>query len=240
VVYGGPRFAAPVLVTPLIMEELHSLLSFAPREQTYILAVIAAISHLLDGVPQIACFDTSFHRGRPDAYGCHGLSYEHIASVFPQVAPAIADRRVLVAHLDDTSSVCAMRNRKSVDVLPISGIGDNMRERVKVRTPSARRAIDEFVDQVGRDVAMLAATSGGIDALVFTGEIGENHAEIRRRVCDSASWLGIELDTDANRACATRISQEGSEVSTWIIPANAELVIARHTAMLLGLVETHA
>jgi acetate kinase len=81
---------------------------------------------------------------------------------------------------------------------------------------------------------------GGIDALVFTAGIGENSPEIRRRICQASSWLGIELDPDANGAAGPRITRPGSRVSAWVIPTNEELIIARHTASVLGLVEVRA
>ena len=103
-----------------------------PLHQQHNLAAIDAVTDQLPGVPQVACFDTSFHRGLADVaevipiprdlcrdgvqrYGFHGLSYEYIASVLPQVAPEIADGRVIVAHLGSGASLCALRNGRSVD-----------------------------------------------------------------------------------------------------------------------------
>jgi acetate kinase len=77
----------------------------------------------------------------------------------------------------------------------------------------------------------------GIDALVFTAGIGENSAEIRARICDASAWLGIDLDPAANEARGPRITRAGSAVSGWVIPTNEELIIARHTGRLLGLIE---
>ena len=77
---------------------------------------------------------------------------------------------------------------------------------------------------------------GGVDALVFTAGIGENSAEIRRRICEASAWLGIELDPERERAARARGSRRaGSRVSAWVIPTNEELMIARHTGALLGL-----
>jgi len=81
----------------------------------------------------------------------------------------------------------------------------------------------------------MAAALGGIDALVFTAGIGENSPEIRRRVVEACAWLGIQLDEAANGGKGPRISTPGSKVSAWVIPTNEELMIARHTAALLGL-----
>jgi acetate kinase len=72
---------------------------------------------------------------------------------------------------------------------------------------------------------------------VFTGGIGENSDEIRRRICESSAWLGIELDREANARNDARISRSRSRVSAWRIPTNEELMIARHTGVLLGLIE---
>jgi acetate kinase len=132
VVHGGARFAAPIVVTPQVLEELRTLVPLAPLHQPYNLAAIDAVAERLPGVPQVACFDTSFHRGQAavaeviplpreicqsgvQRYGFHGLSYEYIASVLPQVAPDIADRRVIVAHLGSGASMCALKNGRSVD-----------------------------------------------------------------------------------------------------------------------------
>ncbi len=132
VVHGGPRYAGPVIVTPEILAELHRLTPLAPLHQPHNLAAIEAVAERLPDVPQVACFDTSFHRGQPDVaelvplpreirrdgvqrYGFHGLSYEYIASVLPEVAPEIAKGRVIVAHLGSGASLCALKDGKSVD-----------------------------------------------------------------------------------------------------------------------------
>ena len=132
VVHGGARFTRPTLVTPEVLEELRALVPLAPLHQPHNLAAIEAVAKQLPGVPQVACFDTSFHRGQPavaqlvplpreirsagvQRYGFHGLSYEYIASVLPEVAPEIAERRVIVAHLGSGASLCALKQRKSVD-----------------------------------------------------------------------------------------------------------------------------
>ena len=130
--HGGARYTGPTIVTPEVLENLRALIPLAPLHQPYNLAAIEAVWERLPGVPQVACFDTSFHRGQPavaelvplpreirDAgvqrYGFHGLSYEYIASVLPSVAPEIAGGRVIVAHLGSGASMCALKNGKSVD-----------------------------------------------------------------------------------------------------------------------------
>jgi acetate kinase len=299
VVHGGPRHG-PTIVTPDVMAELRALLPLAPLHQPYNLAAIEEIASLLPGVPQVACFDTSFHRGQSavvqlvplpreirrdgvQRYGFHGLSYEYIASVLPDTAPAIASGRVIVAHLGSGASMCALARGRSVDstlgftaldglcmgtrpgavdpgvvlhlfqalamspaqvedllykksgLLGISGISNDMRQLLASESPDAKLAIDYFVYRAAKEVGALAAVLGGIDGLVFTAGIGENSAEIRRRICQASAWLGIELDDAANAQHAPRISAAGSRASAWMIPTNEELMIARHTGRLLGL-----
>jgi acetate kinase len=132
VVHGGARFNGPTRLNADVMRELHQLVPLAPLHQPYNLAAIEAVFERLPGIPQVACFDTSFHRGQSavaeliplprelrqqglQRYGFHGLSYEYIASVLPQVAPEIANGRVIVAHLGSGASLCAMHKGKSVD-----------------------------------------------------------------------------------------------------------------------------
>ncbi|HUL73610.1 MAG TPA: acetate/propionate family kinase [Vicinamibacterales bacterium] len=302
VVHGGHQFDRPTIVTPDVLAALRKLEPLAPLHQPHNLAAIDAVAARLPGVPQVACFDTSFHRGQPPVaelvplpaeirsggvqrYGFHGLSYEYIASVLPDVAPAIANGRVIVAHLGSGASMCAMRNRRSVDstlgftaldglcmgtrpgaldpgvvlflfqslglsagdveailykksgLLGISGASSDMRDLLASREPAARLAVDYFVYRAAKEIGALTAVLGGLDALVFTAGIGENSPEIRRRICEASAWLGIELDAAANAASQPQISRAGSRASAWVIPTNEELVIARHTGVLLGLVE---
>ena len=251
-------------------------------------------------MPQVACFDTSFHRGQPavaelvplpreirgagvQRYGFHGLSYEYVASVLPEVAPEIAKGRVVVAHLGSGASLCALRNGKSVDsslgftaldglcmgtrpgaldpgvvlhlfqglglsakevesllykksgLLGLSGISNDMRDLLDSHDPDARLAVDYFVYRAAKEIGALAAVLGGIDGLVFTAGIGENSAEIRRRIGEASAWLGIAIDAVANAAKGPRISTAASRTSAWVIPTNEELMIARHTGRLLGI-----
>jgi acetate kinase len=132
VVHGGAKYAGPAVVTPEVLADLRALTPLAPLHQPYNLAAIEAVSERLPEVPQVACFDTSFHRrqsavaqlvplsaavrsGGVQRYGFHGLSYEYIASTLPAAAPEIAGGRVIVAHLGSGASLCAMRDGKSVD-----------------------------------------------------------------------------------------------------------------------------
>jgi acetate kinase len=300
IVHGGVRYGKPVLLTRQILSDLYELVPLAPLHQPYNLAAIDAVFERIPDVPQVGCFDTGFHSGHSPVteliplprnicksglqrYGFHGLSYEYIASVLPEVAPEIAKARVIVAHLGSGASLCALHDGKSVDstlgftaldglcmgtrpgaldpgvvlylfqnlgltakevetmlykesgLLGISGISNDMRDLLGRSEPEARLAVDYFVYRAAKEIGALTAVLGGIDALVFTAGIGENSSEIRRRICEASAWLGVELDTQANAGGASRISTRQSKVSAWVVPTNEELMIARHTCLLLGL-----
>jgi acetate kinase len=132
VVHGGPEYNEPVRVTPEVVERLARYVSLAPLHQPNNLAPIRAILERRPGLPQVACFDTAFHRGHgaladhyalPESlyaegvrrYGFHGISYEYIADRLPQVAPDIAGGRVIVAHLGSGASMCALFGGRSIE-----------------------------------------------------------------------------------------------------------------------------
>ena len=126
---------------------------------------------------------------------------------------------------------------KESGLLGISGISNDMRDLLGRSEPEAQLAVDYFVYRAAKEIGALAAVLGGIDALVFTAGIGENSPEIRRRICEASSWLGVDLDSEANASGASRISTGQSKVAAWVVPTNEELMIARHTWSLLGLME---
>jgi acetate kinase len=299
VVHGGLKFTRPVLVDANVLAALEALVPLAPLHQPHNLAAIKAIAQRAPELPQVACFDTAFHRTQPAVaqafalprryteegvlrYGFHGLSYEYIAGVLPGTDARAAAGLTVVAHLGNGASMCALKGGRSVastmgftavDGLPmgtrcgaldpgvllylmdrhgmdaraletliyqqsgllgVSGISSDLRTLLASPAPQAAEALDLFVYRIGRELGSLAAALGGLDALVFTGGIGENAATIRARVCRDAAWLGLELDTAANDAGGPRISRAESRVTAWVIPTNEELMIAQHTRRLLA------
>jgi len=124
---------------------------------------------------------------------------------------------------------------KKSGLLGISGISNDMRDLLTRKEPEARLAVDYFVYRAAKEIGALAAVMGGIDGLVFTAGIGENSPDIRRRICQASAWLGVELDEVANTKKGPRITTPRSKVSSWVIPTNEELMIARHTGTRLGL-----
>jgi acetate kinase len=132
VVHGGTRHQAPVRLDAAVRSYLESLIPLAPLHEPANLKGIDAASAAFPGVPQVACFDTAFHQGKPfvaDAfalprrlydegvrrYGFHGISYEYIARAMPKVAPAVARGRLVVCHLGNGASMCAIRDGKCVE-----------------------------------------------------------------------------------------------------------------------------
>ncbi len=297
VVHGGMQFSAPVKIDMQTIAALEQYIPLAPLHQSHNLATIRDIAEKSPDLPQVACFDTSFHCQQPEVaqtfalpaaitdrgvrrYGFHGLSYEYIAGVLPGLRGST--RRVIVAHLGNGASMCAIKDGRSVastmgftavDGLPmgtrcgaidpgvilylmdelkmdaraiekliyqqsgllgVSGISSDMRTLLASSDARARLAVDLFVYRIGRELGSLTAALGGLDALIFTGGIGEHSAVIRQGICEGAAWLGVGLDPVANNTGKPRISTESSMVSTWVIPTDEELMIARHTRRLIS------
>ena len=237
---------------------LQNLASLAPLHQPANLLAARLFSQKLS-VPQVACFDTAFHRTLPEIarrlpipcalgfkrYGFHGLSYAHVARVLPDVLGTIATQRVIVAHLGSGVSLCLLQELKSVDttmsLTPLGGLtmatrsGDldpsvvlelvkrhgadhvahllyresgllalsgglsgDMQTLLSSDTADSRFAIAYFCQNVAAAIGSLAAKAGGVEALVFTGGIGEQSAEIRARICEPLAFLDLHLSPEAN------------------------------------------
>ena len=132
VVHGGRRLTAPAQITTAVLAELDSLVPLAPLHQPHSLSAIRAVATLRPDLVQVACFDTAFHRTNSavvrrialprtltdqgiERYGFHGLSYEYIAAKLPETAPVLAAGKVVVAHLGNGASLCALAAGQSVD-----------------------------------------------------------------------------------------------------------------------------
>ena len=299
VVHGGDRYSQPTVIDATVLAHLTSFIPLAPLHEPHNVAGIRALQALMPDVPQVACFDTAFHRSQPDVaqvfglpraltaegikrYGFHGLSYEFIARALPKHSHR-ANGRVVVAHLGNGASMAAMVNRKCVattlgfstidgllmgtrcgnldpgvvlhlmetkgysvkdmtrilykesGLLGVSGISQDMRTLLASEAPEAREAVELFCYRIVRELGSLIAAAGGIDALVFTGGIGEHAAEVRRRVCLQLGWLGLQLDAEANARHANVISAGQSQVDVLVIPTNEEWMMAHHAQTLLAL-----
>ncbi len=302
VVHGGPDLVDPMLIAADTLAKLKRLIPLAPLHQPHNLAGIEAAMKAFPSTPQVACFDTAFHRSHPFVsdtfalprsyydegvrrYGFHGLSYEYICKKLRTIAPQVAREDVVIAHLGNGASMCAVHDGRSIastmgftalDGLPMgtrcgqldpgvllylmvekkmgaaeisdllyknsglkgmSGISQDMRELEASHSQAARDAIDYFVSRVRRELAGLAATVDGVEAVVFTGGIGEHSWRVREAVLTGMEWMGIRLDAEANRAGAQIISARSSPAMVFVIPTDEERMIAEHTVKTAGLAD---
>ena len=306
IVHGGTQFDQPRLIDDAVLQGIESLSTLAPLHQPHNLAGVRAAQAAFPGVPQVACFDTAFHRTMPEVhqrfalpdelfqrgirrYGFHGLSYESITAQLREQHPALAAGRVVIAHLGNGCSMTAVQSGCSVattmsfspldgltmgtrcgrldaavvlhlmqqehfsaedvsrllhkgsGLLGLSGLSSDMREleaAAQTGHAGAQRALDHFVEQVLRELAGLAAALRGVEAMVFTGGIGENAVALRQRIVEGAAWMGLQLDPQANAARTGCITRAGSAVKALVLRTNEEAVIAGHAARLAALGQT--
>jgi acetate kinase len=295
VVHGGPDIDGPRVLTAELVAHLDTLSPLAPLHQPHNLAgVRAALAAFPDAV-QVAAFDTAFHRGHPFVndtfalprrfyeqgvrrYGFHGLSYDYIAGRLAADHPDLAGARVIVAHLGNGASLCAIRGGRSVastmgfsalDGMPmgtrvgqldpgvvlylmgqgmsaaeistllytesglkgLSGISHDMRTLLASDAPEAAEAIAYYTFRLRREIGALAAALGGLDALVFTGGIGENAAQVRAMALEKLGFLGLSVDPGRNAENAATI--HAGPVPILVMPTDEERIIARAAARAL-------
>ncbi len=246
-VHGGPHLLEPVRIDAGVLRELHAAVPFAPLHLPAAIGAIEAVAQRSPEVPQVACFDTAFHRTLPEVarrlplperidalgvrrYGFHGLSYEWAVSELKLPS------RAVIAHLGNGASMCAVRDGVSIDttmgltpaggfmmgtrsgdldpgvllfllsrmgrdelerlvdresgLLGVSGATSDMKALLASTEAPARLAVEMFCYQARKAVGAMAAALEGIDALVFTGGIGEHAVEVRERICGGLSHLG--------------------------------------------------
>jgi acetate kinase len=302
VVHGGTNYSRPVRIDRGVLAALAELKPLAPLHQPHNLAPILEIADRAPHLAQVACFDTAFHREQPELaqmfalprkftdagvrrYGFHGLSYEYVVLRLRQIAPKLADGRIIIAHLGNGASLCAVYHGRSVantmgftavdglvmgtrcgtldpgaliylmdtygmdtralenliyresGLLGLSGLSSDMQTLRASPEPAAADAIALFVYRIVRDIGSLTAALGGLEAIVFTGGIGENDAAIRAEVAAGCRWLGLELDSARNAAGSGKISSDRSQVESWVVPTDEERMVAHHTATTLKLTE---
>lgn len=307
IVHGGPLYAAPQIVDDRVLVELDRLRAYAPEHLPSELEIIACCRERLGEVPQIACFDTAFHRNLPQMsrllpiprrfermgvvrYGFHGLSFEHVIDTLRNASPGLVERgRIVAAHLGNGASLCAVRNGGSIDttmgftpaagipmgtrsgdidpglvlhlanegamdaeafdrmanhasgLLGISETSSDVRDLLAVETADHRaaEAIDLFCYNIRKQIGAYAAALGGLDAVAFTGGIGENSSVVRERICRDLGFLGVELDPARNVVSAPVISRKGARVEVRVIAADEEDVISRAVRRILNSKEYH-
>lgn len=299
VVHGGKDYASPQKIDAKVFADLEKLAPLAPLHQPHNLKGIQLITDKYPDLPQVASFDTAFHRTQAKLnqmyalprkltdegiirYGFHGLSYEYIASKLPDVADAkTAKGRVIVAHLGNGASMMAMKDGKSVattmgftpidglmmgtragatdpgillylleqgetvkglsDIFQkqsglkgVSGITEDVRTLLASDKPEAKEAIDLFCLYAARQAASLTVDLGGVDAIVFTGGIGENSGIIREKILSQLAHLGVKTDTPANDGNKPAIHAADSTVKVYVIKTDEELMMAQHVKKVLS------
>jgi acetate kinase len=283
-VHGGDITDAARLVDTAERTRLENLINLAPLHLPGNLLGIDLCTQRFP-VPQVACFDTTYHASMPELsrrlpipnefglrrFGFHGLNYAHIAKALPGILGEAATGKIIVAHLGSGASLCLMENLKSVDTsmgyTPAGGItmgtrsgdldpgvmlelaqrftveelsdivfhkmglialseGENseMSDLVSSSSEQARFAVAYFCRQVRAAIGGFAAKAGGIDALVFSGGIGEHSPEIRAGICDPLAFLGFELDNASNQASQRSMGVSGSK-PILVVPADEEGMI---------------
>ena len=293
VVHGGPDHFDSTAVTPGLLEELRAIISFAPNHLPVAIALLEAAGQRWPEVPQIACFDTAFHRDLPLAarllplprrfaaqgirrYGFHGLAFSSVVAELLHRTGGRIPSRLILAHLGHGASLAALRNGRVMDttmgftplggmmmstrtgdldpgvlaflaardqlspaaleqlvsgqsgLLGLSETSSDTRELLEREAADSRaaEALAVFVHQARKAIGACTATLGGLDALVFSGGIGENSSVLRARLCAHFEYLDLIIDPALNAANAPIISDEASRVMVYVIPADEESTLA--------------
>ena len=304
VVAGGEYFTESALVPADTRERIRDIIELAPLHMPACLMGIDACRKVMNNVPHVLVFDTSFHSTMPDVaklygidyddykefkirrYGAHGISHQYVSEEAAKIVGK-KDFNLIVCHLGNGASLSAVKNGKCIDttmgftpleglimgtrsgdidpsvvqylthkkgwdvsqaisylnkncgVKGISGVSSDFRDltaAAKAGNKRAELAIDMFAYRVKKYIGAYAAAMDGVDMIAFTAGIGENTPEVRERVLDGMSYLGIKYDEKLNYDCprgeVVRLSSPESKVLVYVIPTNEELVIARETLRL--------
>jgi len=292
VVHGGDR-PRPARIDDALVTELDALTELAPLHQPPALELIAQCRARRPDVSQYAVFDTSFHTSIPPAartyaiperwrrhvrsYGFHGISHGWATHRMTEVAPAA--RRLVVAHLGGGSSLCAVRDGRSVmttmgftpldglvmatragaldpgavlwlaqhtdeDVLQVlereSGLlglcGDaDMRvvlDRCHDNDPSALLALDVYLHRLVTSIGSAVAALGGVDALVFTGGVGEGSSRLRDLTAERLDWLGVRAGPASLGGDVSELTAAGASVRTFVVAAREDLEMLRSVSAM--------
>lgn len=303
VVHGGEKFAASVLITDQVIQQVKDCYDMAPLHNPANITGIEAVSALMPDVPQVGVFDTAFHQTMPAKaymyalpyryykedsvrrYGFHGTSHRYVSARAAELLGLdLNNSKIITCHIGNGGSITAVLNGRSVDtsmgmtpteglmmgtrcgdvdpgalaylmtkhnldaaalqkiinkesgVAGVSGLSNDMREieaAVKEgNNPRATLALDMYELRIIKYIGAYAAEMGGVDAIVFTGGVGENQTGVRENVCAPLAFIGVEIDKELNartRGTETVISTPESKVKVIVVPTDEELMIARDT-----------
>ena len=305
VVHGGPRFTEPVVVDDDVVEAIRELVPLAPLHNPANLEGILSARATFPDVPQVAVFDTAFHESLPPEahtyavpaewreqhqvrrYGFHGTSHRYVSRRTAELLGGTPeDCNVIVLHLGNGASACAVRGGRSIDtsmglspleglvmgtrsgdvdpalgaylarvadldataydealnkssgLLGLAGVSD-LRELERRRGAGDRDAdlaFDVMVYRLRKYVGAYAVALGHVDAIAFTGGIGEHSVAVRAAVLSGLEALGVVLDAGANADGPPErlVTAAGSSIAAYVVPTNEELEIARACLAVLG------
>lgn len=299
IVHGGPVYRESTRLTPEVRKAIAQQVEFAPSHNRFELEAVRAVDHLIGtGVPQIAVFDTGFHSTLEPAayvypgphawldegvrrYGFHGINHQYAsARAGAMLGREDASLKLIVCHLGNGASLCAVRGGKSIDttmgftpleglmmgsrsgsidpgilvylirhrgytaeqldrilnqesgLLGLSGVSGDMRKILAAMDSGderARLAFEVYNHRLIREIGGMLAMLGGVDALVFTGGVGENSPPVRQIVAERLAFTGLKLDAGKNSRpeLDQDIAAADSKVRVLVIRANEEWQIAR-------------
>ena len=305
VVHGGPNLLHHCLINDKVVRELVLMSVFAPLHNQAALEIIQFARQAFPKLPQIACFDTTFHANLPDVtkilpvasalqtlgihrYGFHGLSCESVITQLNNAAHLRSAKRLIIAHLGSGCSVTAVKEGQSIDtsmgftpsggvmmgtrggdidpgvliylmrekkydcnalealinhqsgLLGVSGVSSDMRILHDAATinQDAMLAIEMFCYLIAKQIGAMITILDGVDALVFTGGIGEHDAIIRQMICSQLGYFKIVLDDEKNQLENVdnihTISDASTACAVRVVAAQENAQIARHAAVLLN------
>ena len=298
VVHGGTEFEDSVFVTPQVKAAIRKMAALAPEHNPANLEGIEVIERLAPAMPQVAAFDTAFHRSMPDEvvvyplpydwfekegirrFGFHGISHSYCARRAAQIlGKDLPSLRLITCHLGNGCSLAAIRGGRSIDtsmgftpmegvmmgsrsgsidpgilfylqrekgytaaqlntilnkasgLKGIAGSGDmrQVLQKISAGDARARLAFDMFTHRLRSSIGAMLASLGGLDALVFTGGIGENAAEVRAAACAAFGFLNLKLDTEKNAHLPADedIATKDSHVRVLIVHTQEDWAIAQ-------------
>lgn len=297
VAHGGEFFKDSTLVTDETLAQIERLAELAPLHNPVNALGIHVFRQLLPDAPSVAVFDTAFHQTLDEPtyiyplpwryyaelgirrYGFHGTSHKYVSGVLAEkLGVPLSALRVICCHLGNGSSICAIKNGRSVNtsmgftpksgvmmgtrsgdidpsILPwiaqresktpqqlnqllnnesgllgVSGVSSDYRDveqAANTGNRQAKLALTLFAERIRATIGSYIMQMGGLDALVFTGGIGENSARARSAVCHNLQFLGLAVDEEKNQRNATFIQTENALVKVAVINTNEELMIAQ-------------
>ncbi len=304
VVHGGADFSEPVVITDMVLQQLHKTIPLAPLHNPAGIDGITLAQKYFPGLPQVAVFDTAFHHTLPEyayryavpdrffrdygvrRYGFHGTSHGYLAKrAADNLRRPVDALKLITLHLGNGASIAAIDHGRCVDTsmgmtptaglmmgtrcgdldpgailaLLDQGVGESELEQMlnhqsglkgvcgenDMRTieaaaaqgdTRAQLAIDMFCYSIRKYIGAYYAVLGGLDALIFSGGIGEHSALIRKTICGALSCFHLELDENQNInafECATQIQSSQSKVVILVVPSDEEREIAEQATELL-------